>query len=398
MATEALGNYRNWAAFFVLGSINNLPYVVINSAAKSIVTEFHAPTLIGAIPWANNLFGFIARLINAFVINDCPYRYRFYANAVMMLCGLVCVAYSPTLILALASIVIIGMGSAFGESFTLGYLRLYPAELVGGWSSGTGMAGVGGACLYMFFSFLELSNKTSFMLCVPFVGVYLFFYMILEKPQYEKRVRRRAGSSSNGSDGGISEEESDLLEQGERAEDVEESFCAKFSRCVELVWWLSANLFLVYFFEYVISSGFASECLPKHLAERDEFYYKNSYEILAFCYQLGVFVSRSSLKYVKITRVEILTLIQGINFALWYFQVVFKTFNIWVLYLHMIFVGLMGGGSYVNIFYLLINNKNITSKDKDLCVNITAIMNTLGITLACVFVLLADNTFLAGYK
>ena len=406
MASEALGSYRNWVAFFVLGSVNNLPYVVVNSAAKKIVEEFHSPNLIGAIPWANNLFGFLARAVNAFGLQNVPYKFRFYANAILMLLGLLAIAYAPSLMMALAAIVVVGSSSSFGESFSLGYLRLYPAEMVGGWSSGTGMAGVGGAALYMVFSFFDLDNKTSFLLCVPFVAIYLFFYLILEKPMCEKREKRRSGHAENERE----EEESDLLEEssyadrpldrrGEpssRKEHEEESFCTKFMRCTNLVSWVSLNLFLVYFFEYVISSGFASKCLPKDLEHRTEFYYKDSFEILSFCYQFGVFISRSSLKFFKVRKIEVLTVLQGLNFALWLLQDIYKTFSVWFLYLHMVFVGLLGGAAYVNIFYLIINDQRIMGRDKDLCVNITAMFITLGITLACAFILFADNTFLAS--
>ena len=46
----------------------------------------------------------------------------------------------------------------------------------------------------------------------------------------------------------------------------------------------------------------------------------NSYRILSFCYQVGVFVSRSSLPCVKITHVEVLTALQGANMVYWILQ------------------------------------------------------------------------------
>jgi battenin len=60
----------------------------------------------------------------------------------------------------------------------------------------------------------------------------------------------------------------------------------------------------------------------------------------------------------------------------------------------MVFVGLLGGAAYVNIFYQLLHTPRIPEKDREFCINITALANNLGITLACVFILAADNTFL----
>lgn len=42
---------RNWVALFILGSINNLSYVVVGSAAQDIVTFYNVENLIGLIPW-----------------------------------------------------------------------------------------------------------------------------------------------------------------------------------------------------------------------------------------------------------------------------------------------------------------------------------------------------------
>lgn len=52
--------------FFFMGAINNLSYVVVNSAAKSLAESFDASNLIGAVPWANVAFGLLSRLVNAF--------------------------------------------------------------------------------------------------------------------------------------------------------------------------------------------------------------------------------------------------------------------------------------------------------------------------------------------
>lgn len=44
----------------------------------------------------------------------------------------------------------------------------------------------------------------------------------------------------------------------------------------------------------------------------------------------------------------------------------------------MIYVGLLGGASYVNIFYILLNDDKYPEKDRELCINIAALFITVG--------------------
>eukprot|EP00051_Salpingoeca_urceolata_P005872 m.78288 g.78288 ORF g.78288 m.78288 type:complete len:201 (+) comp14578_c0_seq4:219-821(+) len=134
---------RNWIAFFLLGTVNNLTFVIINSAAKTIVRDYHKESLIGLIPWASVALSFVARGANTLLLDRATYAQRIIANAVLMVVGLLGVAFANSFWLSLVAILISGASSSFGESCTLGYLRLYPSTLVNAWSSGTGMAGVG---------------------------------------------------------------------------------------------------------------------------------------------------------------------------------------------------------------------------------------------------------------
>ncbi len=57
----------------------------------------------------------------------------------------------------------------------------------------------------------------------------------------------------------------------------------------------------------------------------------------------------------------------------------------------MVFVGLMGGASYVNVNYIVLQLKEIGILKKELAMNILEIFITLGITLASLFVLLVST-------
>jgi battenin len=72
------------------------------------------------------------------------------------------------------------------------------------------------------------------------------------------------------------------------------------------------------------------------------------------CYQIGVFLSRSSLSYLKIKKVWILTGLQFINFIFLFVNAKYMFIeSLYVLCPIYIWVGLMGGGSYVNVLHRL---------------------------------------------
>jgi hypothetical protein len=51
-----------------------------------------------------------------------------------------------------------------GQNVLLAYLKNYPSSLTGAWSSGTGMAGVGGSAFYLVLSVAGVSNQWIFAL------------------------------------------------------------------------------------------------------------------------------------------------------------------------------------------------------------------------------------------
>ena len=151
---------------------------------------------------------------------------------------------------------------------------------------------------------------------------------------------------------------------------------------------------LVYFFEYVISVAFAIHA--PSLATNGQWWCENGYTVLQFSYQSGVLLSRSSLYCVRITRVWTLTALQGINFVLWWYNASHHIFPAWAQIVWMVWVGMLGGAAYVNIFANIVDDKVIPDKDKELSINIVALFINAGIVLSSLFQILADSTFLSG--
>ena len=60
---------------------------------------------------------------------------------------------------ALIASVFHGAATAIGESTMLAFLRGFPSKLVGGFSSGTGMAGIAGTLLFLVFKQIDYLDK-----------------------------------------------------------------------------------------------------------------------------------------------------------------------------------------------------------------------------------------------
>ena len=52
----------------------------------------------------------------------------------------------------------------------------------------------------------------------------------------------------------------------------------------------------------------------------------------------------------------------------------------------------MGGASYVNVFYLLLKDKKIANNKRELAINITTIIYSLGVLGAALTVIILDLT------
>ena len=108
---------------------------------------------------------------------------------------------------------------------------------------------------------------------------------------------------------------------------------------------------------------------------------------------MGVFASRSSLSLIRIQKVWIITTLQLINFIFWLFNTIFFFCeSLYVLFPLMIWVGLMGGASYVNVMFSILEHEKLAKTEKELALTMTTIGNDIGILSASLLALLLDNT------
>ena len=104
-----------------------------------------------------------------------------------------------------------------------------------------------------------------------------------------------------------------------------------------------------------------------------------------------MFISRSSFYFFKFTKVWILTYFQILNFFVFFSIAYWKWIEIYYQIPIMIFVGLMGGCSYVNCMFMVLDNKSLSKSQKELAVNVCAFFVDIGIVSAAFFALFVSN-------
>ncbi len=119
------------------------------------------------------------RLVNSRYFIKIVHVKRIVVNACAMLGGYILIAvacllpqdYIVGFFISLVAAVVHGLTACFGESTILGYLKGFPAELIVGWSSGTGFAGVVGAGLVVLLLYFQFELFTVFFFH-GFIGNY----------------------------------------------------------------------------------------------------------------------------------------------------------------------------------------------------------------------------------
>ena len=72
-----------------------------------------------------------------------------------------------------------GLSSSWGEALAIAFMKFYPPEFVGSFSSGTGLAGVGGVAFILGLRAAGLADSFIFIIMLPFSGVYFICWYFL---------------------------------------------------------------------------------------------------------------------------------------------------------------------------------------------------------------------------
>jgi len=145
-------------------------------------------------------------------------------------------------------------------------------------------------------------------------------------------------------------------------------------------------LTLVYLFEYFINQGMFE------LVNFDGIFLDKAdqYRWLQVDYQIGVFISRSSVNLLHVRKIWLMSVFQLINVVFFTTEVIFYYVpSFWIILAITLWEGLLGGAAYVNTFYKI--STEVSEEHKQFSMGTTGLADSIGITLAGIFAILAHN-------
>ncbi|GAA5855539.1 hypothetical protein JCM3766R1_006352 [Sporobolomyces carnicolor] len=395
------------ASFFLFGTLNNVLYVVILSAALDLVDKAATPK--GLILFVNIAPALLVKVGWPYFVPGQPrYQARIVSCSALSFAGILIVALSNTLFLRLLGISIASFSSGLGEMTYLQCATVYGAlsrpnndyggvgsgvedlggTAVGWFSSGTGAAGLVGAGLWwvlrgfgvrtglLICSFLPLCMALTYFFLLPSVASFKPTSLVASSDTpYAALPTLDDDTTSDASPLLVGEEEDRVLETVERELEKVPALTTrqKFDLARPLFARFMLPLFFVYLAEYTINSGVAPTLLYEVPNRRDSPVLatmiknlRDYYPLWQLLYQTFVFVSRSSLSILHLPPLPLallpvptvlqlailsVTLLESsTSFLVDWFGEAGAT---WVTIALVCCEGLCGGAAYVNCFYRL---------------------------------------------
>eukprot|EP01083_Nonionella_stella_P091321 255317_1 len=409
--------YTVWLLFFAIGSLNSLNYILVYASSNSFSKEFNASKFISVIQWFACICGILGAQLAALRKGSHTYK-MIIACSLTVLAQLILASASPlhsdcgfSSGVAFGIVVLgcsfVAVAQAMGEAVIIMYLRVFHGDLMGAWSSGTGMAGLSGSFVFLLMSGVaNFSNTTIFLTMLPASALLMLVFRLTQKFKLYKQVPQLYPKPNHYNYlataeildrppkrvMSLSDIVSDLSVVPVR-EPVEGTF-GLYCRCAKLIWWRMLCFGIVYFSEYTMSVGLSSH-LSHRYSDSDKFLERTFYQAMFFTYQFGVFCTRSSLSLVRCRAFGVLAAIQFSIFLLWIIECVFPQgfFPLPLLYISMLLVGAVGGLMYVNVYDDINNDETIPDEDRPICVSLELNAATTGILLSAIFVIVSLHLF-----
>lgn len=118
--------------------------------------------------------------------------------------------------------------------------------------------------------------------------------------------------------------------------------------------------------------------------------HESQYRWLQFDYQVGVFISRSSVNLIKVDKIWLLTVFQFVNVLIVLSEVLtFFSPTIWIIFGVVLWEGLLSGSAYVNTYYRM--SKEIPEDRRKFALGVAPLFDAIGISLAGTFAIPAHN-------
>lgn len=277
------------------------------------------------------------------------------------------VAFSTSEWIAILGVACTSLGSGLGEVTLLSFSSVFDKNVISTWSSGTGAAGILGAGSYAGLTALGLSavNSLLVMLVVPALMA-TSFWLLLQAPGSGRCTWKSVTNDSN-TDQAVADRspssetipKSEVADRSPSSETISQSETVSVEsppkltiveklRIIPSLLVYMIPLGLVYLFEYFINQGlFELTYFPNIWLTHSE-----QYRWLQVVYQIGVFLSRSSVNLFVVHKLWLLAVFQFLNVIFFTFEVIYLFVpTIWIIFAVVLWEGLLGGAAYVNTFY-----------------------------------------------
>ncbi|CUM65799.1 uncharacterized protein PRCAT00003447001 [Priceomyces carsonii] len=375
-----------FGSFFLFGLLNNILYVIILSAAIDLVGSSMPKAIVLLADVTPSL---AVKLTAPFFVHFIPYYVRLWLLVVMSGLGMLVISLSSQTSIGLKvfGIALASLSSGLGELTFLQLTHFYKREYsVGGFSSGTGGAGLFGSFLFMLFTNVFGLNVRGVLLMssVLPLGFLATFYILLPLPGITEEVIEYESLQSE-----EIQQSSIVLDNPKLSMAfIKQHIRNTVTNIRPLIKPYMLPLCSVYICEYVINQGvsptllFDLKGLPRWLFSS----YRDIYVVYGFLYQLGVFISRSSINFgIRLRNLYWLSILQFINLVLTLCQSIYDLPfpNIWLLMILIFYEGLLGGFLYINTFISVSEDVPISKREFSMgCVSIS---DSLGVVLAGCF-------------
>eukprot|EP00039_Didymoeca_costata_P028204 m.20328 g.20328 ORF g.20328 m.20328 type:complete len:488 (+) comp6807_c0_seq1:136-1599(+) len=385
--------WRNLAAFWVIGALNNSAYVIMNAGASEISSG-----AVGLVYLCNVAPSLLTKITLPYWADKVPYKVRMIICTLAMIMSFVLVGFGDNLQIQLLGVACSAFQSGLGEASILALASKYHAtSTLTAWSSGTGFAGVlGYAWVAVIHQYAKVSLKATVLSGIVLAVGYILSYFYLLGPPTAVVSSPTTGGAGNATEGSNSvnaaldnneedDEEATLLSN---LNDTQNSTASKPSSqlsgyerfCfIASLWRYIIPLIIVYFSEYAIQAGawavFGFPITSK--AARDKFYVTANW-----MYQLGVFISRSSgtVYQADLATLWALPVIQAGLLVFFCLDSIFHFWWDWSLLSVCIVTGLIGGAVYVNAFTLI--SKTVEPHRVELALTSASVGDSLGILMS----------------
>jgi len=426
--------YKLFGLFFSIGIINHLGTILVMTGGRLLAKELKMDDYVTVYISASIIFALITRIVNSKLFVKLSYKKRinflcywmvagYFLMFLVLLLNDTVLSNSNGLCFALSFIpcFLLGSSYAFGESAMLGYLRLFPKTLLGGWSSGTGISGFFGSLLNFLSQLNDWFNLKYLYLILVIVGpLYLYLFNLtikiyqmnalmsgdenknptMELSPIEGDTIEPEGKNENIAKGYENQRNEDInkKEENKEFENInEENKTINFENFLYVMRTsgkIIGNLGAIYFLLFFCFNGLVVRVCSKvnisFLPKDSNGEGKGQYEFIALFFQIGMFISKTFIKLIRrISPIEIYTIVIfviNIIFIIEYYTGFLKWGNYIIFCL---ILGFFGGGTYAGGFYSILNSDEIQENYKELTINIATLFNDLGTFLSGIFGLIA---------